>query len=60
MNCVILITTPNVAELHRMARRFHEPAQALGLDFVISGPWPAYSSDLLKTLQNGASNVISA
>ncbi|MEL7178990.1 MAG: GvpL/GvpF family gas vesicle protein [Pseudomonadota bacterium] len=48
LNCVVLIRQDDVFHLQDMARGLHQPAQDLGLDLVITGPWPPYSSAALK------------
>ena len=51
-NCAVLLKKADVLYLQQMARNLHAPAKALGLDLVITGPWPPYSSAALQTVSH--------
>jgi hypothetical protein len=55
LDCVALIPRAQIQRLTQIAKDFHKPAQALDLDIVISGPWPAYSFKIDAHLQRDIS-----
>ena len=60
LNCVILARKSKIPELRALAHRFHDPAERLGLDFVITGPWPPYSSAVLTQAKGEVCDVVGA
>lgn len=46
LDCVALMREPEISLLRRMIHDLHTPARDLGLDIVLSGPFPPYSCNL--------------
>ncbi len=44
--CSALIQRTAQPKLRQLAQRLHQPALDLGLDLVVTGPWPPYSFDV--------------
>ncbi|PJI91430.1 gas vesicle protein GvpL/GvpF [Yoonia maricola] len=60
LNCIVLIAKSDITQLRHMARNMHDMALDLGLDLVITGPWPPYSSAVLRPTLPEDQNVARA
>ncbi|MEM9784957.1 MAG: GvpL/GvpF family gas vesicle protein [Pseudomonadota bacterium] len=50
VDSAVLVKKSHLERLRNLAQTFHNAAQSLDLDLVITGPWPPYSYDLTADL----------